>query len=111
MSSAARELEPDPLPSDLPNKAPIMSDIERGYAKDSTPYDDINTNSPQLAGRESGGEGSRDRSRYGKEKKVKGAGLTEGDEGQLNPLVVGRKADFVDMDAIPKNNFWLVMPS
>ena len=79
MASAARELEPDPLPSDLSNKALIISDIERGYAKDSTPYDEAAT--PELAGRKSGGEvhGSRER----KEKKVKGQGLTEGDEGQL----------------------------
>lgn len=77
MASAARELEPDPLPSDLSNKAPIISDIERGYAKDSTPYDEAGQ---ELAGRKSGGEdhGSGDR----KEKKVKGQGLTEGDEGQ-----------------------------
>ena len=83
MASAARELEPDPLPSDLSNKAPIISDIERGYAKDSTPYDDATT--PELAGRKSGidDHGSRER----KEKKVKGQGLTEGDEGQLaDPL-------------------------
>jgi hypothetical protein len=78
MASAARELEPDPLPSDLSNKAPIISDIERGYAKDSTPYNEAGQ---EMAGRKSGGEdhGSRDR----KEKKVKGQGLTEGDEGQL----------------------------
>ena len=77
MASAARELEPDPLPSDLNNKAPIISDIERGYAKDSTPYDEATAGTPESAGRESGGEGSRER----KEKKVKGKGLTEGDEG------------------------------
>jgi len=78
MASAARELEPDPLPLDLLNKAPIISDIERGYAKDSTPYDEAGH---KLAGRNSRGEdhGSRER----KEKKVKGQGLTEGDEGQL----------------------------
>jgi hypothetical protein len=78
MASAARELEPDPLPSDLSNKAPIISDIERGYAKDSTPYDEAGQ---EMAGRKSGVEdhGSRDR----KEKKAKGQGLTEGDEGQI----------------------------
>jgi len=82
MASAARELEPDPLPSDLNNKAPIISDIERGYAKDSAPYDEAATGTPDLAGRESGGEGSRERKEKEKEKKVKGKGLTEGDEGQ-----------------------------
>jgi len=82
MSSAARELEPDPLPADLPNKAPIVSDIERGYAKDSTPYDEVDASDTE-GRRQSGGEhdGSRERK---KEKKVKGSGLTEGDEGELH---------------------------
>lgn len=71
-------MEPDPLPADLSNKAPIISDIERGYAKDSTPYDEATTS--HLAGRQSG-EGSSDRDRKDKGKKVKGQGLTEGDEG------------------------------
>jgi hypothetical protein len=76
MASAARELEPDPLPADLSNKAPIISDIERGYAKDSAPYDEAESHTHHLADKE---DGSRDR----KGKKVKGQGLTEGDEGQL----------------------------
>jgi hypothetical protein len=80
MSSAARELEPDPLPADLPNKAPIISDIERGYAKDSTPYDEAAKQETSQSGGEGGHEGSRERR---KEKKIKGSGLTEGDEGEL----------------------------
>lgn len=78
MASAARELEPDPLPDDLPNKAPVISDLERGYAKDSTRYDDIaaagTESRRQSGGEEGGGE---------KREKVKGKGLTEGDEGEL----------------------------
>jgi hypothetical protein len=83
MSSAARELEPDPLPADLPNKAPILSDIERGYAKDSTPYEEADKSNRQERS-QSGGEGEHAGSRERrKEKKVKGSGLTEGDEGEL----------------------------
>jgi hypothetical protein len=88
MSSAARELEPDPLPADLPNKAPILSDIERGYAKDDGTYEEAD--GPDAKGRRESGvnSGSREREASGsKEKKVKGKGLTEGDEGQLlDPL-------------------------
>lgn len=96
MASAARELEPDPLPSDLSNKAPIISDIERGYVKDSAPYNEVERQSKhnnQNVGGSGNDHGEGERS---KNEKSKGAGLTEGDD---------------EMDAIPKNNLWLVMPS
>lgn len=103
MASAARELEPDPLPSDLSNRAPIISDIERGYAKDETPYHDIERESVHgihaVGGggtTQSGGGGDHRDDENSKNEKTKGKGLTAGDD---------------EMDAIPENNFWLVMPS
>lgn len=102
MASAARGFEPDPLPSDLSNRAPIISDVERGYVEDETPYDQA---AQDHLSHNVGGDGSptqsgavqddRDGERS-KNEKAKGKGLTEGDD---------------EMDAIPKNNLWLVMPS
>ena len=103
MASAARELEPDPLPSDLSNRAPILSDVERGYVKDDAPYNEVeregkedSQNDRRASTAQSGGvkhDGDGERSKH---EKAKGAGLTEGDD---------------EMDALPKNNLWLVMPS
>lgn len=103
MASAARELEPDPLPSDLSNRAPILSDVERGYVKDETPYTKVEREGSHVSQhggkvdtRQSGGiEDDRDGERS-KNEKGRGKGLTEGDD---------------QMDAIPVNNLWLVMPS
>ena len=105
MASAARELEPDPLPSDLPNRAPIISDIERGYVKDETPYKEVEReglHGIQTVGgggtspRQSGGVEYDREDERSKHENTKGKGLTEGDD---------------EMEAIPENNLWLVMPS
>lgn len=103
MASAARELEPDPLPSDLTNKAPILSDVERGYVRDDKPYNEIEREgkdgNPDAGGGSTTQSGGVDDDRHAeksKNEKSKGKGLTEGDE---------------EMDAIPENNLWLVMPS
>jgi hypothetical protein len=91
MTSAMRELEPDPLPDDLPNRAPVISDLERGYAKDSTRYEDIAAATTPSRRQSGGGEGSTER----KEKeKVKGKGLTEGDEGKLH-LICSWKEELI----------------
>lgn len=103
MASAARELEPDPLPSDLSNRAPIISDIERGYVKDETPYRKVEQEGSHgtLAtggggSTQSGGVNDDREDERSKNENTKGKGLTEGDD---------------EMEAIPENNLWLVMPS
>lgn len=90
MASAARELEPDPLPSDLSNRAPIIEDIERGYVKDEAPYREVARQDPhEVNGIESagaaqiGGVDSTHADEGSKEEKIKGKGLTEGDDGEL----------------------------
>lgn len=86
MASAARELEPDPLPSDLSKKAPIISDVERGYVKDETPYEEIDLNTRNQKAGSNGtpvtGDGLEHVGDRPKKEKTKGKGLTEGDDGE-----------------------------
>lgn len=89
MASAARELEPDPLPRDLPQTAPVMKDVERGYVKDETPYEEIDVRADG-GRRESGpvaGQGDQQKD------KTKGRGLTEGDDGKFCGLSLRTKLD------------------
>lgn len=107
MASAARELEPDPLPDDLPNKAPVVSDLERGYAKDSTRYEDIAAVTAHSRRQSGGEEGSAERN---EKEKVKGKGLTEGDEGKLPCSGEPDEPDFKTWTRYPRTiSGWLCL--
>lgn len=89
----AQAIEPDPVPSDLPNSAPIKGDIERGYVRNEEIYPEDGNGAVHSSVDRAGDLRRKDQTipnsddqaavAVGKKgDKGHGAGLTAGDEGE-----------------------------
>lgn len=101
--NAARGLEPDPIPSDVPATAPVRGDIERGYNRPDgveTPGSDVTVHRDR--------KGSAAPSERGEKSRTRGKGLTEGDAGTstLPRMGVEARADMGQIWRIYLRTTW-----